>query len=58
MVVNNPEVLEELSEEYDQQDEPIINLGLKPLWTVENVETPVMIKNHGKKEAFALPFLP
>lgn len=58
MVTNNPTVLEDLSKEYDQQDKPTINLGLKPLWTVENKETPVVIKNHGKKEAFALPFLP
>jgi len=59
MVTNNPKVLEELSQEYDQKDEPIINLGLKPLWSVENKETPaVMNKNHRKKEAFALPFLP
>jgi len=59
MVTNNPKVLEELSQEYDQKDEAIINLGLKPLWSVENKETQaVMIKNHGKKEAFALPFLP
>jgi len=59
MVTNNPKVLEELSQEYDQKDEPIINLGLKPLWSVENKETPpVMIKSQGKKEAFALPFLP
>lgn len=58
MVTNNPKILEELSQEYDQKDEPVINLGLKPLWTVENKETPVITKNHGKKEAFALPFLP
>jgi len=59
MVTNNPKVLEELSQEYDQKDETIINLGLKPLWSIENKETPaIMIKNHGKKEAFTLPFLP
>lgn len=58
MVTNNPEILEELSQEYDQKDEPVINLGLKPLWIVENKETPVITKNHGKKEAFTLPFLP
>lgn len=59
MVTNNPKVLEELSQEYDQKDEKIINLGLKPLWSVENKEPQaVIIKNHGKKEAFALPFLP
>jgi len=58
MVTNNPKILEELSQEYDKKDEPVIHLGLKPLWAVENKETSIITKNHGKKEAFALPFLP
>lgn len=55
MVTNNPELLEELSQEYDHQDKPIINLGLKPIWTTENKET--MNKNNAKNEALILPFL-
>ncbi|XP_025197810.1 sodium channel protein Nach-like isoform X1 [Melanaphis sacchari] len=57
MVTNNPKELEELSQEYDQKDEPTINLGLKPLWTFENKETSVKPQIHGKNEPFALPFL-
>lgn len=57
MVTNNPEVLEELSQEYDHQDKPIIDLGLKPIWSNENKETSLMAKNNGKNEALVLPFL-
>lgn len=58
MVTNNPEVLEELSQEYDQ-DKPIIDLGIKPLWTDENKKDPIIkTTNNGKIEAFVLPFLP
>lgn len=56
MVTNNSELLEELSQEYDHQDKPIIDLGLKPIWTIENKET--MNKNNKKNEALVLPFLP
>lgn len=58
MVTNNPEVLEEISQEYDHQEKPIIDLGIKPLWTDNNKKEPVTTKNNGKIEAFVLPFLP
>lgn len=57
MVTNNPKVLEELSEEYDHRDKPIIDLGLKPLWIDENKKDSVATKNNIKNEAFVLPFL-
>lgn len=56
MVTNNSKLLEELSQEYDHQDKPIIDLGLKPIWTNENKEN--MNKNNGKNKALVLPFLP
>lgn len=61
MVTNSPKVLEDLSQEYDHQDKPIIDLGLKPLWTdedKENNQTTVTAKNNSKNEIFVLPFLP
>lgn len=58
MVTNNPELLEELSQEYEHQDKPIIDLGLKPLWTDDkNQKTFVTTKNSEKNEPFVLPFL-
>lgn len=57
MVTNNPKVLEELSQEYDNQEKPIIDLGLKPLWVDEKKKTSVTTRNGGKNEAFVLPFL-
>ncbi|XP_025416588.1 sodium channel protein Nach-like isoform X2 [Sipha flava] len=58
MVAYNPKALEELSKDYENQDKPVIDLGLKPLWTrTENKGTDVTRKNDKKKEAFVLPFL-
>lgn len=57
MVTNSPQVLEELSQEYDHQEQPIIDLGLKPLWQDETEITPVNKKNKEKTEAFVIPFL-
>jgi len=56
MVTNSPQVLEKLSQDYDHQDKPTIDLGLKPLQTDENNETPEMTKNE-KNGPFMLPFL-
>lgn len=58
MVTNNSQVLENLSQEYEHQDKPNINLDLKPLWTNDIKETPVVTKKNGKIEPFVLPFLP
>lgn len=57
MVTNSPQVLEELSKEYDHQEKPIIDLGLKPLWEDEKKKTPTNNKNNEKTEAFVIPFL-
>lgn len=57
MVTNNSKVLEDLSQEYDNREKPIIDLGLKPLWIDDNKKTSVTTKNSGKNEPFVLPFL-
>lgn len=58
MVTNNPQVLEELSQEYEHRDKPIINLGLKPLWADDDQKTPIATtKSNRKNEPFVLPFL-
>lgn len=60
MITNNPEVLEELSQEYEQRDTPVIDLGLKPLWTTdENTINPIKPNNNKKIEPLSvLPYLP
>lgn len=58
MVTNNPRTLEKLNQDYENQDKPVIDLGLKPLWTTtENKGIDVTKKNNRKNEAFVLPFL-
>lgn len=59
MVANDPEVLEKIGEEYDHQDKPIINLGLKPLKADDDNKTSAVInKTNGKNGPFVLPYLP
>lgn len=57
MVTNNPQVLEELSREYEHQDKPVVDLGLKPLWSDDRQKASVTTKSNGKNEPFVLPFL-
>ncbi|VVC41222.1 Hypothetical protein CINCED_3A010987 [Cinara cedri] len=61
MVTNNSQVLEELSQEYEHRDTPIIDLGLKPLWTAdENSINPIKPNNNNRKiePLSVLPYLP
>jgi len=53
MVTNNPQVLEELSREYEHQDKPVVDLGLKPLWSDDRQKASVTTtKSNGKNEPF------
>lgn len=59
MVTNNHQVLEELSQEYEHRDMPVIDLGLKPLWTAdENKINPIKTNNKKIEPLSVLPYLP